>query len=380
MLFILTASIFLTVYVQIFVLLLLPIYIIISKQGFIFLRRKHDLIFLSVFWLLSILVTILNNGKLLDILIGVMMVFAFIAIIFITYTMTQRMFRIILSFTCFMSIFCFIVALAQRALGMTWSYGARYSSVFYNPNYYAFYISMVILFCIYNIIKTETGGAKLAYFLLIPLNLVALYLTECRTTFVVLLAVCPIMLAFCKNKRWLISYLISLFMFFGMALLFMDEFDLLPRMKYIGEDIIKRIDIWKGAANSIMDAPLFGRGYNTYARIHDLYDAYAANHSHNLLLELIMNFGIVGTLVLLGYFGINVNKIIKLHRQNKCHYRYALTVTVIACVILHGILDITMLWPQTGMLVIYVVGFSTEYDKEHIFSTTRKHNLISTKE
>ena len=51
-------------------------------------------------------------------------------------------------------------------------------------------------------------------------------------------------------------------------------------------------------------------------------------------------------------------------------------VKVIVCVLLHGLLDITMLWPQTSLLIMYVVGFSTEYDKEHIFSTSRRHEIL----
>ena len=44
--------------------------------------------------------------------------------------------------------------------------------------------------------------------------------------------------------------------------------------------------------------------------------------------------------------------------------------------LLHGLLDITMLWPQTSLLIMYVVGFSTEYDKVHIFGTNRKHEIL----
>ncbi|MGN0479260.1 MAG: O-antigen ligase family protein, partial [Hominenteromicrobium sp.] len=247
-----------------------------------------------------------------------------------------------------------------------------------NPNYYAFYISLVILFCIYNIIKSETERLRGVYIALIPLNLLALYLTECRTTYIVLLIVCPIMLAYSGRKKWLAGYLIAVFTLITLILLFGDTVSFLPRVDQIAKDLYKRIDIWSGAIGSIMDAPLFGRGYNTYARIHDLYGSYSiAKHAHNLLLELLMDFGFVGTTVLMGYFSINVGKIIRLHKQNKCHQRYALTITVIVSVLLHGLLDITMLWPQTSLLIMYVVGFSTEYDKEHIFSTSRRHEILS---
>lgn len=373
----LTASIFLTVYVEIAMLLVLPIYIFASKQGFIFWRRKQDVLFLSAFWILSLAVTIYWHGTAVDILLGVFMIFAFVAMIFITYTMTQRTFRMILSFVCFMSPYCFLIALIQRALGMRWDYGARYSSVFSNPNYYAFYISLVVLFCIYNIIKSESRKMRIAYTALIPLNLLALELTECRTTYIVLLVVCPVMLFQCGKRKWGWIYMVSLFCFGTFTLLFSESIPFLPRVDEIAKDITKRFDIWGGAIGSILDAPIFGRGYNTYVRIRDLYDAYGiAKHSHNLLLEVLMDFGLVGAAVLIGYFSINVSKIIRLHRQNKCHQRYALTVSVIVCVLLHGLLDITMLWPQTSLLIMYVVGFSTEYDKTHIFSTERRHEIL----
>lgn len=374
---VLTASIFLTVYVEVAVLILLPIYIFITKQGFIFLRRKQDVVFLSIFWVLSMAVTIYWGGMAVDILLGIFMIFAFVAMIFITYTMTQRMFRIILSFVCFMSPYCLLIALIQRALGMRWSYGARYSSVFSNPNYYAFYISLVILFCIYNIVKSDNRRMQLAYAALIPINLIALDLTECRTTYIVLVIVCPVMLFLSGKKKWGAIYLAALAAFAAATLFLGDSLHFLPRVDELAKDVAKRFDIWGGAIGSILDAPVFGRGYNTYVRIRDLYDAYGiAKHSHNLVLEVLMDFGLVGTAVLLGYFSINVSKIIRLHRQNKCHQRYALTVSVIVCVLLHGLLDITMLWPQTSLLIMYVVGFSTEYDKVHIFGTNRKHEIL----
>lgn len=368
----LTASIFLGVTAEIIALILLPFYIFRTNQQFIFLRRKKDLRFLSIFWVLSILVTAFHGGELRDFLVGIFMVFAFAAMIFIAYTMTQRTFRIIISFCCFMSVPCLIVALVQDAMGLTWSYGARYPSVFYNPNYYAFFISLVILFCLFNISKSEKLSTKFLYGVLIPINLFALYLTECRTTFVVVAITCPIMLAFFKKKRWLFIYL-GVFAALLLGGFFLgDTLTWIPRMDSIVHDLGRRLSIWGSALDGIKDAPIFGYGYNAYSRIfnHD------SNHAHNLVLEILLDFGVAGFLLLFAYFFINVDKIIHLHRQNKVHMRYALTLAVIVSVILHGFLDITMLWPQTGLLVMYVVGFSTEYDKKHIFSPDRSHNIL----
>ena len=146
----------------------------------------------------------------------------------------------------------------------------------------------------------------------------------------VLLIVCPVMLWFCGKKKWLSVYLFTMLGILLTLVLFGESLDFLPRIDLIRHDFAKRMSIWSGAIGSIMDAPWFGRGYNTYARIHDLYGSYSiAKHSHNLLLELLMDFGFVGTAVLLGYFAINVGKIIRLHRSHKCHQRYALTLSLI---------------------------------------------------
>ena len=75
------------------------------------------------------------------------MIFAFCAMIFVTYTMTQRMFRIILSFVCFMSPYCLLIALIQRGL-VRWP-TARLQLCFYESELLRI-LHFVILFCIYN--------------------------------------------------------------------------------------------------------------------------------------------------------------------------------------------------------------------------------------
>ena len=184
------------------------------------------------------------------------------------------------------------------------------------------------------------------------------------------------MLAFFRKKLWLLTYFLLLVVGAGILIIFKGKIPLLPRVDQIGIDFVKRMDIWKGALCSIADAPFFGRGYNSYVRIHQLYGTFTADHSHNLILELFMDFGIIGALILFAYFFINVKKIVYLHRRNQCHTRYALTISVLACIFLHGLFDITMLWPQTSLLLIYILGFSTDYDKVYIFSPDRKHPIV----
>lgn len=98
-------------------LLLLPFYIAATKQSFVFFRRKQDLFFLSAFWVLSLLVTIFSGGTVTDILLGVFMVFAFIAVIFVTYTDDPARVPPHFIFCLPHEPYCLLIALVQRALG-----------------------------------------------------------------------------------------------------------------------------------------------------------------------------------------------------------------------------------------------------------------------
>lgn len=57
-----------------------------------------------------------------------------------------------------------------------------------------------------------------------------------------------------------------------------------------------RIDYWKGAVRAFIEAPLFGHGlagFNIYMRGAENY----GSHPHNILLEILANFGLVGLLL-----------------------------------------------------------------------------------
>lgn len=107
----------------------------------------------------------------------------------------------------------------------------------------------------------------------------ALFNGNAEPQIAVLVIVCPIMLGFLKNKKWLIIYVSAAAVALLCMLLFGGKLVFIPRIDNFFQDISLRIGIWKGAIKSILDAPLFGRGYNTYVRINNLYGSFDAAHS-----------------------------------------------------------------------------------------------------
>ncbi|MEB3090136.1 O-antigen ligase family protein, partial [Parvimonas sp. M20] len=75
-----------------------------------------------------------------------------------------------------------------------------------------------------------------------------------------------------------------------------------------------------------------------------------ANHSHNILLDLLFNFFIIVNFIILPLF-IGIFKKVYSIRKRKL-FRLIVSLTVV--VILHGILDVTIIWHQTNYIYFSV--------------------------
>ncbi len=62
-----------------------------------------------------------------------------------------------------------------------------------------------------------------------------------------------------------------------------------------------RIKIWKTAFMCISMYPFFGWGPQTYQKFYPLVHGHKAPHAHNIYIDSILSYGVVGTGVLLAY-------------------------------------------------------------------------------
>jgi O-antigen ligase len=229
----------------------------------------------------------------------------------------------------------------------------RISSVFFYPNYFGTIASTVIIICAYKLLTEQ--GQKWLYYFTAFMNVISLYLCKSMFAFVeVFVGIAVLLIIFKKYKLfacWLSAAALAGFMIFILNL------KIIPRLDDATVTFGLRLQIWRMAQNQILKTPLFGHGFMTFT---DVYDSYYNNqiipHSHSLYLDMILNFGIIGTILFLWYFVKYYTAVAITCLKDKKPVITSLILAVTAAALVHGIIDLTLLWIQTLPLFLFVLS------------------------
>lgn len=179
----------------------------------------------------------------------------------------------------------------------------RAVSVFENPNVLATYLLLILPFAFYCTLHASYAKEKLLFRLATLSIIVCLVLTWSRGAWIAALAATVLFfLIYNKKNSRLLVVLCGLIPIFS----FMLPQSIVRRFTSIGDladsSSLYRLYTWKGTWNAIKEYWLCGVGYgNTaYAEMYPQF-AYAgmgaAEHSHNLFLQILFGMGIGGFLV-----------------------------------------------------------------------------------
>lgn len=254
-----------------------------------------------------------------------------------------------------------------RPKGVKLPFDGRVSSVFSNPNYYAYIINLIILITIFRMLnlKKENQGHKMFFYsTILLLNLVALVLTNCRSTLISLIVGVVILTVAHKKYMPAIILLIAY-----IAYLFAIEWfpDIFPRMDflYLDNSFTARLRIWDGAFLGIKESPLIGQGALAYKFISSKYPIPQKAHAHNLFIDSVLNFGIIGTSLIIMYFIRSIKLLYKNTKKPSSNNFFMFMIAVLASTLVHGITDVTVLGVQSGiMFCIIVSGFGIKKASE----------------
>ncbi|MDO4568699.1 MAG: O-antigen ligase family protein [Clostridia bacterium] len=353
------ASAFISVYAVMLLALLLPVYVTVTKQWKQVLAPTLEGILLVAFWIVAMVVSAVY-GDVKSIALAGGLIFAVIGVLFFSHAMTKQVFVPCLTLSCYLSIPCFIVAVLQFLILGETEHGVRFASTFMNPNYYGTVIEVVILFAIYCLLKERRPRRRMLFYIVIAVNIAGLLLCQCRTSWMVLLFAAPLLFAVI-DKKFLYIYAV---IFVALLAIVVFAPSVLPRIESLFDDFDRRANIWQASWLAIKDKPLFGHGCIAYSWLHSLAGSPDALHAHNIVLELLLNFGVVGTSLLTSVILINIRRISQMHKHHICQRKFALALATLAAVLVHGLTDITFFWPQTGLLIIGVLFFSRNYEFE----------------
>ncbi len=187
------------------------------------------------------------------------------------------------------------------------------TGLFSNPNYLGAWLNILWPFCLAFLYFDNKNAFKVTLKLFLAISVSTLIvLTASRGAWICLLITIPLILG-TKIRQWLVVFFSGLSLIainlsipiFGVGFQnFLRQ--IIPKGIWINftsaefESLdISRLGIWKYSLDFIIEKPLFGHGSNSFPNLFLSETGFWKGHSHNLTLELFINYGIPAGLLIL---------------------------------------------------------------------------------
>ena len=233
----------------------------------------------------------------------------------------------------------------------------RITSTFMNANIYAMVIDFVCVICMYRFVKNENILYRIFYFIVALFNFFVLYLTGSRTALLPFVVIFPIFLYCIRWKKLFITSIVLELCVCGLVFL---KPNLIPRISDMST-FASRIKIWKTAFLCSSMHPFFGWGPQTYKQFYPLVHGHKAPHAHNIYIDSILSYGIMGTLILLAYIFLLNKEIFTSNTRKENPALFGMMMCFIAIVLIYGLLDCTLNIVATGMLCFIILNSACMY-------------------
>lgn len=356
----LTVSLFLSVYVTAAALAVTVGYLI--KKGMLgeIIRTVPRGKALVAFALLGAAVSLLR-GNWVGLLASAGVLCVALVALYVRSIMTRPLLKRVIRTACVASILCLPVAIVQLALSGDPSF--RAPATFKNPNYYAAILEFVFLVCVNQLMMPGSRGEKLLYSMTLAANLVSLYICNCRSSLMVVMIVTPVLLLIHRRYRWAAVDLVASL---AVMLLLKVEPGLFQRMEESGHDFLVRQSIWENALKGFLETPLLGRGPLGYIELARTQGLTFRVHAHNVALDLLLNYGLMGASLLAVYFS-GVGKTLWMLLKTKAdNHLCAMALGLVAAVAVHGVTDVTIFSLQVGLLFALLIGCTGVYERDWV--------------
>lgn len=313
------------------------------------------------FFLLEVIVSLVYKNW---IGAGIMMSF-FLLVIYIAFYrehISQKVFAYILDISLILSCVVCVHALFQfNQISVTNGYKftdfhifnspkRRIYGTFQNANIFALMLEFMLAVCLYRFLQTKQFLLKVWYVVIALFQFSVLFLTGCRAALVPLIFVIPILLGMNGFKKLLGLYLVCIV---ALLVVVFNYPKLIPRFNDFST-IANRVKIWRTAIKGIKLYPLFGNGPWTYFHIYQRFHGHKAVFCHNIYLDCISCFGLVGTALFLGYVKTLIDHVRSVRKENR--FFYSLVLSILAIVLIHGFVDGTINPLKTNVFLLMILS------------------------
>lgn len=251
-----------------------------------------------------------------------------------------------------------IIKLFQENIGISYSYnmGNRIASTFFHPNYYGYMIIGIILLSIYMILKNiikfkPINLLKILFYTFILLaNASMIFASKSRLMFLALFI--GILILFIALNL-IIGSITSIGICSIIYLNFNKIIAILPRFDSLDSGTKVRMRLWATSFENIKQDFISGKGYysmlQTYQNVSTIYDI----HIHNIFIEVLLSFGLIGTMMLVTFIILTSYKPLSTWLNNQNTY-VPLALSFLVMTLIHGFTDVIILLPQTFILLGFV--------------------------
>ncbi len=277
--------------------------------------------------------------------------------------MTGESFEKFTVFVCLGSVIAFIAALVQKFL-IYRNDLYRPTAGAFNANYYGALIVMAAVLAgvkLFDKIPTEEKHpwyrpTKFFYAFTLLINCAALLLSESRSSLLAFMACAGVYLLL--TKRYLICAVCAI-LGGGVWLIgwfYPEVFSWTNSLSFI---FTERVEIWECAIRSFagsIGSILIGRGPMTYYMVWEREGLFGANHAHNIVIDSLLNVGVIGTLLYAAIILYMLRMAFKA-REHGNKLSFILIIIFIAEVAVQGIADVTIMWHQSAAFFLTVVAY-----------------------
>ncbi len=335
--------------------------VIVFLGIYIFLKYKNDRLFeyrgaklIITFAVYTVIVALFNQNY---IGIGCSLLFVFLMeiFLFVRKHITPHIFERALEICCYLGasvgILCMldfvITYIIQRQIA-----GYRTTLYFFNCNYLATVLATVIIICGYKVLAQK--GPMLLYCVCAVFSFIGAYLTGSMFVLVEIFFGAAFLMFFMRKGQILAALLLMC----GTALIVLYCLpDILPRLNQANITTDNRVTIWKTTLEAIKQNPIFGGGFLTYFNVQDNFKgSYYTTHAHNLVLESILSFGVIGSVVLGSFFVLFFRRVFICKNAQSKYYCSSLILALTIALLAHSTTDLTFLWVQTGLFFCLMLG------------------------
>ena len=306
---------------------------------------------IPVFCVYAFAVAFLNKNK-LGLLIAPLFFGILLLYCFVRQNIQKETIETCYTAVCFMVFPAFVWAIIEVLTASGGKYVYRCSAYFANANYFGALMAAVLIIAAHKVISKM--GRSPIYYVVGFVALINIYLSG--SLFAIIEAIVGVSVYLLVKKHYrlfcllLILGSLSLIIITGIP-------ELLPRLSETSTTTGYRVRIWGVILKDLGTAIWFGRGFMSYNIAHTNYEgSYSTVHGHNLVLDSLLNFGIIGTVIVFLLIFVLLKTVIRVYSLDQKSDYAAIALAIAAAIAAHSFTDITFFWIQTGVFYVIVLG------------------------